>query len=62
MSSADIFYALGDFLTWTFGIFEWLGNKFNDFLLILGFVGFGYWMYRQHKFNQEAASNPDQIK
>ena len=62
MSSADIFYALGDLFTWTFGIFEVIGNMFNDMLLLLGFVGFGIWMHRQHKFNQAAANDPNQIK
>lgn len=62
MSSTDFFWALGDVFEWTFQIFEIIGNMFNDFLLILGFLGMFYWLAKQHKFNKEAASNPDQLK
>ena len=62
MSSTDIFWAIGDFLTWTFGIFEVIGNSFNYLLLAVGFVGMLYWLNWQRKFNQQAENNPDQLK
>jgi hypothetical protein len=39
MSSSDFFYGIADFLTWTFGFFEWIGNKFNYSMIVLGFFG-----------------------
>lgn len=62
MSSTDIFWGIGDLMTWTFGIFEVIGNSFNYALLALGFVGLFYWLNWQRKFNQQAESNPDQLK
>jgi len=62
MSSTDIFCAIGDFLTWTFGIFEVIGNSFNYMLLALGFIGMFYWLNWQRKFNEQAENNPDQLK
>ena len=62
MSSSTIFHAIGDFLTWTFGAFEIIGNGFNYAVIVLGFVGLFIWLNKQRKFNAEAASNPNQIK
>ncbi|MCE3296195.1 MAG: hypothetical protein K0R65_1909 [Crocinitomicaceae bacterium] len=62
MSSTDVFYAINDFLQWTYQFFDWVGNKFNYLLLALGFVGFAFWMYTQKKFNDKAANNPNQLK
>lgn len=62
MSSTDIFWGIGDLMTMTFGIFEWIGNSFNYMLLGLGFVGLFYWLNWQRKFNQQAENNPDQLK
>lgn len=55
-------YPLGDLLTWSFGILEFLGNGPNDLFLLMGFGGMFYWLYLQGKFNKEAAANPNQIK
>lgn len=49
-------------MQWTFGIFEVIGNSFNYFLVVLGFVGFAIWMNMQKKYNAEAEANPNQIK
>ena len=62
MSSTDIFWTIGDFLTWTFGIFEVIGNSFNYMLLALGFIGMFYWLNWQRKFNEQAENKPDQLK
>jgi len=34
----------------------------NYLFLALGFVGLGYWLFLQKKFNNQAANNPNQIK
>jgi len=59
---SKIFYSIADFLQWTFGFFEWVGNGFNDILLLLGFVGLFYWLNIQKKLNQNAENNPNQNK
>jgi hypothetical protein len=35
---------------------------FNWAFIILGFVGFAYWMRWQYRFNKQAEQNPNQIK
>ncbi|MGM0479840.1 MAG: hypothetical protein ACQERC_11505 [Bacteroidota bacterium] len=63
MNSTEILVGLGDFILWTTEIlFENIGNLFNDAMIILGFVGLLIWLRLQHKYNQEAANNPDQLK
>lgn len=63
MSSAEIFYSLGDGLYWLFeNTLEPTGELFWKTCLIGGFIGFGYWMYRQVKYNKIAAEDPNQIK
>jgi hypothetical protein len=62
MSSELIFRGLGDLLTWTFGIFEVLGNAFNYSVIVLGFIGLFYWLNLQRKFNAAAENNSDQLK
>ena len=54
MSWTDLIYSIGDGFKWAFGFFEFVQNNFNDFLLLLGFVGFGYWMNVQRKFNSKS--------
>lgn len=54
MSSSSVFWAIGDLLTWTFGIFEMIGNMFNYSLLALGFIGLFYWLNLQKKLNNKA--------
>jgi hypothetical protein len=61
MSITDIIYSIGDAFQCFFLFYDNVGNLFNDFLLILGFVGFFYWMNIQKKLN--AKSNvPVEIK
>jgi hypothetical protein len=62
MNSSTIFHAIGDLLTWTFGIFEVIGNSFNYAVIALGFVGLFYWLNLQRKFNTEAESTPNKLK
>ena len=63
MSSKVFFQGLGDFILWTTEIlFENVGNMFNTAVILLGFVGLFYWLNVQRKFNNEALSNPDQLK
>jgi uncharacterized membrane protein len=62
MSSSDFFYGIADFLTWTFGFFEWIGNKFNYSMIVLGFVGLFYWLNTQRKLNDKAANDPSKLK
>lgn len=68
MKSADVFHAIGDFLTWTFGIFEAklfgisIPELFYSGVILTGFFGLFYWLNLQRKFNAEAESNPNQIK
>jgi hypothetical protein len=61
MSSTDIFYAIGDLFQKFFLFYDVVGNYFNNAVIVLGFIGFAYWMNIQRKFN--AASNvPVEIK
>jgi hypothetical protein len=62
MSSSTVFHAIGDFLTWTFGIFEVIDNIFNYLVIAAGFFGLFFWLNKQRKFNAEAAANKNQIK
>jgi len=55
MSWTDFIYATADGFQWGFGFFEFVQNYFNDFLLLLGFFGFGYWMNVQRKFNAKSS-------
>ena len=55
MSWTDFIYATADGFQWGFGFFEFVQNYFNDLLLLLGFVGFGYWMNVQRKFNAKSS-------
>ena len=62
MSSSTFFYGIADFLQWTFGFFEFVGNKFNYSLIVLGFVGLFYWLNTQKKLNNKASNDPNQLK
>ena len=62
MNLNDILVPVEDLLTWTFQIFEVIGNSFNYAVIILGFVGLFIWLRMQMKYNKEAEGNPSQIK
>lgn len=55
-------FPLGDLIKWTFGILESFENLPNVMFIIVGFIGFGYWMMLQNKYNKEAENNPNQLK
>ena len=65
MSSADIFWWIGDMLQETFRLLQndfWLTWVMNTGVVLLGFVGLFIWLGMQNKYNAQAASNPDQLK
>lgn len=63
MSSADIFYGLGKGAYWLFeNTLEPTGELFWKTVMIGGFIGFAYWMYRQAQYNKIAENDPNQIK
>jgi cbb3-type cytochrome oxidase subunit 3 len=61
MNSTSVFQSIGDFFQWTFTAFEVIGNGFNTILVVLGFVGITYWMYRQSKYTAEAKRNSTHV-
>ena len=46
----DLAYNLGDVFQWTFKILEMLGNLPNYLFIVIGFVGFGFWMMKQSQY------------
>lgn len=64
MTFSEFFWGIGDLFAWLLQALQadMIGNMFNDALLILGFIGFGIWMNMQRKYNNQAKSNPDQLK
>lgn len=62
MNSNTIFEAIAELMQWTFGIFEVIGNGFNNAVIILGFVGLFFWLKTQNAFNNKAANDPNQLK
>lgn len=63
MSSTEILVGLGDLILWTTEVvYENVGNLFNDAMIVLGFIGLFIWLRLQHRYNQEALNNPDQLK
>ena len=62
MNSNVIFEAIASFVQWTFGIFEVLGNGFNNLAILLGFFGLFFWLRTQKKFNDKAANDANQLK
>jgi hypothetical protein len=63
MNSTEILVSLGDFILLTTELlFENVGNLFNDAMIVLGFVGLFIWLRLQHRFNQQAQNNPNQLK
>lgn len=49
MQLKDVWYAIGDFLEWTFGLLTFAGNIPNMIFLIIGFLFFFYWMAQMVK-------------
>jgi len=48
----DLMYSIGDFLKWTFGILETLGNLPNVIFIILGFIGAAFWLVKQSQYTK----------
>ncbi len=57
----NFWYTLGDLLNGAW-FYDNIGDIFNWVCIILGFVGFAYWMNWQRKFNAQAEKDPNQIK
>lgn len=55
MTFTDLIFALQSFFEWTFTILPVLGNLPNYLFILVGILGFVYWMGKQFKYNQEAA-------
>lgn len=68
MNVQDIIYPIGDLIVWTFDnvlvpIGNIAGRTFWELLWAsVGIFGIALWLKMQAKYNNEAASNPDQIK
>jgi len=64
MTLYDLFWGIGDFLTWTFTLLQadMIGNIFNYSCIVLGFIGLFYWLNWQKKFNAQAENDPNQLK
>ncbi|HEX4886646.1 MAG TPA: hypothetical protein VFV37_01250 [Luteibaculaceae bacterium] len=55
MNLQSILEPIEAFITWTFvNILENLGNLPNVLFILVGFVGLGYWLKLQGKFNKKA--------
>ncbi len=54
MTFTELTYATGDALEATFDILPLLGNNFNYAVIVLGFIGLGYWLTYQVKRNKQA--------
>ncbi len=63
MSSREGFEAVADFMYGLpFEFYDNVGNVFNYSCIVLGFVGLFIWLNKQRKYNEEAESNPNQLK
>lgn len=57
MNMTDVWYGLGHFFQWTFGMMKALGNGPNLFFWLLIITLIGTWLRMQGKFNKEAKEN-----
>ncbi len=65
MSSSDFFYGLGDLLETVLMPLDddWgLTSLMNTGCLLLGFVGLGFWLNEQRKYNAKAEGDSNQLK
>jgi hypothetical protein len=62
MSSSTLFYTIADLAQFAFAPFEMIGDLVNYAFILLGFVGLVIWLTKQKKFNDSAASDPNQLK
>lgn len=49
----DIFFALGDFFTWSYGLLEWIGTPLDWILFIVGMGLLGWWCLQLLKFGND---------
>lgn len=57
MTLSGIFKGIGDFMQWTFRLLEndfGLTSMMNVMVIVLGFVGLGYWLNLQRKMTAKA--------
>lgn len=67
---ADLVWKLGEFMESMLSLLDdegiigdmSLSDLVNMGVVVLGGLGFLFWMSKQSKFNKEAEANPDQIK
>jgi hypothetical protein len=63
MTARTAFEATGDFFYgFPFEFYDIVGNFFNYFLIVVGFVGLFYWLNLQKKFDRQAENNPNQLR
>jgi len=55
MTFTDFIYATGDLIETTYAFLPSLGNTPNYAFIIVGFIGFLYWMNLQIKYNKAAS-------
>ena len=53
----DFFYGFGHLCTKLFKVLPLIGNKYNFFMIVLGFIGLGIWLYVQNNYTKEARKN-----
>ena len=61
MTFTDFIYATGDFFEATFTILPKLGNIPNYTFIVVGVIGFLYWMNLQVKYNKAAAKGEGKL-
>ncbi len=57
MSWNEMIYGLGDLMTDSFAILRILGNEFNAFLIVVGFIMATWWTLKLVGFSKQAGSN-----
>jgi len=63
MNSYDLWWSVGIWTENFLGaIYDNVGDYFNRFMMLIGFILLVYWLIKLNKYNQEAANNPNQIK
>ena len=54
MTFTELMYATGDALEASFKILPLIGNNFNYIVIVLGFIGLGYWLTFQVRKTKQA--------
>lgn len=50
----DFWWGVAGCFEWSFRVMEGLNRNMNVLLIVIGFIGAIYWLWRQNKYNQEA--------